>query len=209
MMKHIYTFCGLGILVVGLVFLLNSPAWADDDNRTCVGNYSGTTFEDIVVPKGQTCQLNRFNVVNGDIKVRKNATLIVCPDNIISGDIKAEQAESVFISDLTISPCASAKALGVSIGGDVKVNGGNSVSLFGNPSGVAVIEGYVEIKNVQSVSVQYFNGSSYINGDVRVKHAGEVNVLENIIGGDLKIKGTSGACLEAGNSVTGKTDSCP
>lgn len=209
-MRYLYITGALGALIAGLALLPSSLALANNGHHTCVGNYSYTAFGDLVVPEGQTCQLDQFNSVNGNIKVGKNATLIVCPDNNISGDIKAEQAESVFVSDLTVPPCAPTKALGINIGGDVKVNGGNSVSLFGNPfGGVAVIEGDVKINNVQSVVVQSFNNLSHINGNVKVGHAGDVTILDNIIGGDLKIKGTSGTCLEAGNSVSGKTDSCP
>jgi hypothetical protein len=75
--------------------------------------------------------------------------------------------------------------------------------------GVAVVEGDVEVKNMQAVEIRDFNGSSAIRGDVRVRNSGNVIVTDNDIGGDLKIRGTSGTCREAGNSVGGELDSCP
>ncbi len=197
------------LLLISL-FASNTALAKNGKPKTCVGNFAGASFGDLVVPEGQTCQLNQFNVVDGSIKVEKDASLIVCPDNEIHGDVKAHQANSVYISDITGGPCSPAKALGITIDGDVKVEGGSSVSLVGNPNGgVAVIKGNVKVENVEAVSIQSFNSLSKINGDVKVEHSGVVTVADNIIGGDLKIKGTVGACIEQNNLVSGKINSCP
>ena len=97
------------------------------------------------------------------------------------------------------------KALGITIGGDVKVEGGGNFTLVGNPLGVVAINKDVEIKNMQTVEILQFT----INGDVAVKHSGDVTVTENIIGGNLKIRSTSGNCIEHSNSVAGNVDTCP
>lgn len=176
----------------------------------CIGSFAGTSFGNLVVPKDQTCQLNQFNVVNGDVKVEKGASLIVCPDNQIKGSVKAHQPNSVYISDLTGGPCSPAKALGITIDGDVKVEGGNSVSLTGNPwGGIAVIKGSVKIEKVAGVSIQSFNNLSKIVGDVKIEHSSNVTVADNVIGGNLKINGTTGSCTQQNNSVSGKLSSCP
>ena len=200
-----------------LVFLLVSlfvsgKVFADEDGgeAVCIGNYSGTSFGDLVVPEGQTCQLNQFNVVGGDLKVEKGANLIVCPDNHIQGSVKAHQPGSVYISDIAGGLCSPAKALGITIDGDVKVEGGGSVTLLGNPfGGVAVVKGDVKVENAQSVVIQSFANLSSLQGDVKVSHSGDVTVTDNVIGGNLQIKGTSGSCTQQNNSVTGKVDSCP
>lgn len=179
--------------------------------QTCVGNYAGTVFsEDLVVPEGQTCQLDQFNVVYGSIRVEKGADLIVCPDNAIHGDVKSHGANSVYISDLTGWPCSEAKALGITIDGDVKVEGGGSVSLIGNPyGGVAVIKGNIKVEHVGDVSIQNFHNLSAVEGNVKVERSGTVTVTDNIIGGDLRIKGTEGSCVEQNNLVVGRRNSCP
>lgn len=60
-----------------------------------------------------------------------------------------------------------------------------------------------------------------VNGDIKVEKGaslivcpdndihGDVTVTDNVIGGDLKIKGTNGTCTEQNNSVSGKLNSCP
>ena len=201
-------------ILIGLLLLFLFASYTvlanNGQPQTCVGNFAGTSFGDLVVPEGQTCQLDRFNVVDGSIKVEKDASLIVCPDNEINGDVKAHQANSVFISDIVGGPCSRPKVRGITIDGDVKVQGGSSVSLIGNPfGGVAVIEGDVKVENVGEVSIQSFNGLSRIEGDVKVEHSGVVTIADNIIDGDLKIKGTAGACIEQNNLVSGKINSCP
>lgn len=209
-MKKAYVSSILFCLILVSLFTINIVLAKNGGPQTCVGNFAGTSFGNLIVPEGQTCQLNRFNVVDGSIKLEKGASLIVCPDNEIRGDVKAHQANSVFISDLVGGPCGPIKALGITIGGDVKVEGGSSVSLIGNPDGgVAVIKGTVKVENVESVSIQSFNSLSRIEGDVEVKHGGGVIVADNTIGGDLKIKDTSGVCIEQNNLVSGKINSCP
>ena len=201
-------------MFLGLLFfsLLGTTAFAKrGGTEVCVGNYVNTSFGDLVVPKDETCQLDRFNVVSGNIKVEKGASLIVCPDNEIQGSVNAHKPNTVFISDLTVGLCQSQppKALGITIGGDVKVEGGDSVSLIGNPDGgVAVIQGNVKMENVGAVVIQFFNNLSSIQSDVKIEHSGNVSVLDNVINGDLKIKGTTGSCVEQGNSVSGKLSPC-
>lgn len=213
MIKKVYLLFILSLFFLLATVFVKTNAFADNDDNNvtvCTGNYSGTIFDGLIVPKGQTCQLDQFNVVNGDIKVEKGASLTVCPDNQIVGSVKAHKSNNVYISDLTGGPCSPAKALGVSIGGDIKVEGGNSVSLIGNPNGgVAVIEGNIKIENVGTVTIQFFNNLSAIKGDVKVNHSGEVTITDNVIGDDLNIKGTTGSCTEQNNSVSGKLDSCP
>ena len=73
---------------------------------------------------------------------------------------------------------------------------------------MAVIKGSVKIEKVEAVVIQYFNNLSSIQGDVKVEHSGDVAVLDNVISGDLKIKGTTGSCIEQDNLVSGKLSSC-
>lgn len=200
----------ISFFLMFLFFSNGSPAIAKSTPQICSGNYTYTTFGDLIVPQGQTCQLDQFNVVNGNIKVEKDASLVICPDNQIHGDVKAQKANSVYISDQTGGLCSPAKALGIIIDGDVKMEGGNSFTLFGNPwGGIAVIHGNVKADNVKSVSIQSFNNLSNILGNVNLEHNGDVVVSDNIIGKDLKINSTSISCLEQNNSVSGKTNSCP
>lgn len=200
----------LSTFLLLISFFVNNAFASNNNTIECIGNYSGSSFYDLVVPKGQTCQLDRFNVVNGSIKVEKNASLTICPDNEIHGDIKAHNADSIYISDLTGGPCSTAKARGITIDGDVKIESANSVSLFGNPyGGIAIIKGSIKVENVALVMIQSFNNFSSIKGDVKVEHSGDVTITENVIGGGLKIKATTRSCIEQKNTVSGKLNSCP
>ena len=113
------------IAIVALVSIVGVAASEEVEAQArkllCSGSHSFSSFNNLIVPEGQTCKLDRFNVVNGDIEVRKGATLIICPDNQILGDVKARNADTVFISDQPIPPCREIKERGVTIGGDVKV----------------------------------------------------------------------------------------
>lgn len=194
-----------------LSFFVSNTAFAKKGGPdVCVGNHSYSTFDNIVVPSGNTCKIDRFNVVSGNIKVEEGASLIICPDNEIKGNIKAEDADTVFISDLLfVSPCSPPgppKALGITIGGNVDIKGASSFTLLGNPFGVTAINGNVNIKQTQNVRIENFTG---IAGNVEVKNNGNVVVTGNTIGGNLKIKGTTGSCIEQNNFVSGKVSSCP
>lgn len=189
-----------------LASILASTPSATAAPDVCVGSYSGSTFDDLVVPEGRTCQLNQFNVVNGNIKVKKAASLIICPDNSIQGDIRAKKPGTIHISDLPAPPCGPQKALGITIGGDIRVRGGGVFRLLGNPSGLNLVEGDVVVVETQTIEIV---NHTDLRGDVVVKHNGDVTVTGNTIGGDLRIRGTSGHCVESGNSVAGDVDSCP
>lgn len=209
-MKKMFVLSAILYLFLFSSLMGNTVFAKKGEPQVCVGNYSGTSFGGLVVPESETCQLDRFNVINGDVKVEKGASLVVCPDNEIHGSVKAHKPNNVYISDLTGGPCGLAKALGVTIDRDVHIEGGTSVSLLGNPyGGVAVIKGNIKVENVGSVLIQHFNNLSSILGDVKVSHSGDVTVTDNVIGGDLKIKGTIGQCAEQNNSVSGKLTSCP
>lgn len=209
-MRKITILAEFAFLLLLFLFVGRVASAQNNGSQSCVGNYTFTTFGDLFVPRGQTCQLDQFNTVNGNIRVEKDANLIVCPDNEIHGDIKASKAGSVYVSDLTGGPCSPGKALGITIDGDVQAENTGSVTLAGNPwGGVAIVKGSVKLENVAAVSIQYFSNLSSIWGDVKIEHGGDVVVADNVIGGDLKIKATTGTCLEQNNSVSGKFNSCP
>lgn len=200
------------LLLAAIMLLASASVTLADKSFLCRGSYSSSTFENVVVPKGNTCKLDRFNTVSGNIKVEEGASLIICPDNEIKGNIKAEGADTVFISDLLfVSPCSppeAPKALGITIGGNVDIKGAASFTLLGNPAGVTTIYGNIKVKNTQNVLIENFDG---ITGNVEAKSNGNVSITGNTIEGNLKIKGTTGSCRgdETNNSVSGNTDACP
>lgn len=73
----------------------------------CSDRQTFSAFNNIVVPEGQTCILDQFNVVRGDIEVKQGATLVVCPDNDIAGSVRADGADTVKLSDILEPPCIS------------------------------------------------------------------------------------------------------
>ena len=197
------------IAVIALGGLL-SKVEAKGDEVICNGSHTGSSFGSLLILEDTTCTLERFNVVNGDIKVKEGATLIICPDNDILGNIRANKPNTVFISDQSISPCSPPKSLGITIQGDIEVKNGGTFRLIGNPySGVAIIEGRVKVKGMQTVEIRDFRTLSKIQGDVRVTNNADVTITGNTIEGKLDIKGTSGSCTESGNTVTGTVNGCP
>jgi|TARA_Y100000310_G_scaffold75749_1_gene72128 hypothetical protein len=197
------------VTVTTIAILLAYIVVAASGKFSCTGTHTESSFNSIIVPQGETCTLEKFNEVSGDITVQQGASLIICPDNDIAGNIKAKGADTVFISDQKIPPCAlppPPKALGITIGGSVKVKNANSFSLIGNPAGVTSIGKDVKVKDTQDVNIIDFDG---IAGNVKAEKNGDVTITGNTIGKNLKIKGTTGSCVDADNSVGGKIKGCP
>lgn len=203
---------GVILCLLLLSFFVSNTAFAKSGGSdVCVGSHSYSTFNNIIVPSGNTCKIDRFNVVSGNIKVEEGASLIICPDNEIGGNIKAHAADTIFISDLLTLLCAPPidappKALGITIGGNVDIKGVGSFTLLGNPLGVTSINGNVKVKHAQNVRIENFDG---ITGNVEAKNNITVTITGNTIGGSLKISGTTGSCTEQNNFVSGKLNSCP
>lgn len=207
---HLFLILTVMAVLAGTLLRDNITLAGFGNAGVCTGDHSNSSFNDLIVPEGATCTLTKFNEVDGSIRVDAGATLIVCPDNNIAGSVRAKGATKVFISDQTIAPCAEPKALGVTIGGDVNVKSGGILRLIGNPSGgVAIIEGKVKAKNMQTVEIKDFRNLSTIMGDVKVEQSTNVTVTGNTLGKNLKIDGTSGNCTEQNNTVAGRTDTCP
>lgn len=74
----------------------------------CNDRQTFSAFGNIIVPEGQTCVLDQFNVVKGDIIVKEGATLVVCADNDIAGSIIADGAETVALIDSLGGVCIGA-----------------------------------------------------------------------------------------------------
>jgi len=94
-------------IVTGMILALATYApMASAEYFFCSERQTFSAFNNIVVPEGQTCILDQFNVVHGDIEVKKGATLVVCPDNDVVGNVIADGAETVNITDILTAPCA-------------------------------------------------------------------------------------------------------
>jgi hypothetical protein len=81
-----------------------APALAEE--RTCRGTFGATTVDNLRVPSGATCTLNRTRV-KGTLKVERGATLYASGIRVV-GNVQAENARRVNVS-------------GSSIGGSVQI----------------------------------------------------------------------------------------
>lgn len=200
------------LAVLGLLTLPNDTPLSAAAAEPCTGTHSNSTFGNLVVPEGQTCKLDRFNVVSGDIRVERGATLAICPDNTIGGDIKAKRPDTVEISDIINSQYCGPppKGLGVTIGGSITVRDARVFVLQGNPGASlpvhVTVEGDVVVVDTQSLRISDNND---LRGDVILKDNTDVFVYGNTITRDLRITSTNGVCEEHDNTVAGDTDTCP
>ena len=202
----------IGFMAIFTVILFSYSPSATANDFVCTGTHNGATFFDnIVVPEGETCTLNMSDVI-GNIQVSVGASLFILPDSSVTGNIQANGADVVCISDQQVSPCQTAppptlpppKSRGITIGGDVEINDTNEFTLIGNPSGVTVISGNVQVKNTQSVEITDFDG---IAGNVKVEDSTTVSVTGNTIDGNLELISNVN-CSESGNTVDGNNPGC-
>jgi len=93
-------------LATGMILAITTyTPFAAAEYFYCSERQTFSAFNNIVVPEGETCILDQWNVVQGDIEVKQGATLVICPDNDIIGNVIADGAETVHITDILAAPC--------------------------------------------------------------------------------------------------------
>jgi len=131
-----------GVLMAAVVTA--SPARAEE--RTCRGTLGAKTVDNLRVPSGATCTLNRTRV-KGTIKVERGATLNASAIRVI-GNIQAENARRVDV-------------VGSHIGGSVQVVQGRNGSTLSklNRNTVKQDVQYFENRGAISVTLNRINGN--------------------------------------------------
>ena len=177
--------CAVAIAVAGLAAL---PQVAVAEERTCRGKIGAATVDNVRVPQGASCTLNR-TYVKGTVKVERKATLRATNVRVI-GNVQGENARRVKVVN------------GSRLGGSVQVVQGGAAKVADSVvTGDILYDDNVgmlrALRNRVGGSVQAF------------QNTGGVQISNNVINGNLQCKENVPAPTGGGNRVGGnKEDQC-
>ncbi len=165
--------------------LCASPALAEEFR--CTGNVGAVALDNIFVPDGASCTLNRTRA-NGSIVVGTGATLYASSVSI-NGNLQAEGSRAVSVAGHS------------TFGGSIQVVKSNSATIER-----ARIKGDILFdENTGPLSA---NGNT-VGGNVQAfKNFGGVTLRSNRIGGNLQCKENIPAPNGGGNQASSKEDQC-
>lgn len=165
--------------------LLATPAMAEE--RTCTGSIGAVALDNVFVPDGATCVLNRTRLT-GNIVVGTGSKLTATSVSV-NGNVQAEGAQNVTVTGRSI------------VGGSVQVVQGYEVKVTG-----AKVTGSVLIdENTGPVTAS----RNRVNGDLQLfQNSGGSRLVDNIIKGNLQCKENSPPPTGSGNVATSKEDQC-
>jgi hypothetical protein len=172
-------------LVLGALALFAGSAAAEE--RRCTGTIGPVALDNIFVPDGASCTLNRTRA-NGSVVVGTGARL-VASGVTINGNVQAEGAASVSIGGRSV------------IGGSVQLMQGYAASVSG-----ARISGDLQL---DENSGPLLAGSNVIGGNLQaVANRGGLQISNNQIKGNLQCKENSPPPTGGGNRAASKEDQC-
>jgi hypothetical protein len=179
-----------GILATffGLAAVILLPAILAAEERTCRGELGDVTVDNLRVPEGARCTLNRTQV-KGTIKVEPRASLIARGVQVV-GNVQAENARQVSLTQSS------------RIGGSVQIKQGGSASVLNT-----TVRGNIQYDaNRSSLRLN----DNRVGGNVQVvgNHA-RAEIYGNTIDGNLQCKENSPRPVGDNNRVRGnKEDQC-
>lgn len=149
------------LAVLALVLLVAGTQVAHAEERTCTGKLGAITVDNLRVPSGKTCTLEK-TLVKGTIKVESNARLYAKGVRVV-GNIQAENAKlvnvlanSVVGGSIQIKQSGSAKINRVNVTGDILFDDnsaylqatynkvGGNIQAFQNTGGVKIANNTVD-----------------------------------------------------------------
>ena len=173
-------------LAFGAVTML--PAILLAEERTCRGELGALTVDNLRVPDGAQCTLNRTQV-KGTIKVESRASLDARGVRVV-GNVQAENARQVSLSQSS------------RVGGSVQVEQGGSASVLNSD-----VQGDIQYDaNRSSLKAN----DNRVGGNVQViGNQGRAEIYRNAIDGNLQCKENSPRPVGGSNRVRGnKEDQC-
>lgn len=172
-------------LVAAAISFAALPAQAEE--FICTGSVGAQSKDNIFVPDGATCVLNRTRA-QGSIVVGTGATLIATSVAVI-GNLQAEGAASVTVGGRS------------SFGGSVQiVQGGSATIDKARISGDLLFD-----ENVGPVSAS----ANVVGGSLQAfQNTGGVTLLNNRMNGNLQCKANEPAPTGGGNRAPLKEDQC-
>ena len=179
---------GIGLLACPIAALLYGTTAAHAEERVCRGTIGAVTLDNVRVPAGASCRLERTRA-QGTVKVERNGRLTAVRVMVI-GNVQAEGAASVAVRN------------GSRIGGSVQVVQGGSATIVGSQ-----VNGSIQLESNRGPLRVLDN---VVDSDVQAfQNSGGVEIGDNRIDGNLQCKANTPAPTGAGNVVQGnKEDQC-
>jgi hypothetical protein len=174
------------VSAIGAVLTFASLPAAAEEFR-CTGPVGAVSLDNIFVPDGATCVLNRTRA-KGSIVVGEGATL-TATSVAITGNLQAEGAAAVSVGGAS------------TFGGSVQLVKGGSASIAG-----ARINGDIQFdENFGPLSAS----SNIVGGDLQAfKNMAGVSLINNRMKGNLQCKENIPAPTGRGNRAASKEDQC-
>jgi DUF4097 and DUF4098 domain-containing protein YvlB len=186
-MNRIMTSAALvGATGMAASLLIAAPASADE--IACRGTLGAVTVDNLRVPQGATCTLDK-TTVKGNITVKGNATLVATGVRV-NGNVQAENAKRVVVKG------------GSRVGGSVQVKQGGAARVAWSQVNADI---QFDANRRQLTAV-----SATVGGNIQVmQNTGGVEIRNNKVDGNLQCKANSPAPVGGGNVVKGsKEDQC-
>jgi hypothetical protein len=161
---------------------------AQAEERVCRGTIGAVTLDNVRVPPGATCRLERTRA-KGTVKVERGGRLTAVKVVVI-GNVQAEGAASVAVRN------------GSRIGGSVQIVQGGGATIVGSQ-----IDGSIQLESNRA-ALRVLN--NVVDADVQAfQNSGGVEISDNRIDGNLQCKSNTPAPTGDGNVVQGnKEDQC-
>lgn len=223
-MRHIRGLLPLAAVIALIAFLV--PTATAGSDTSCVGTLTAGTFDNVVVPAGQSCTLTN-STVKGNVKALENSALDA-RDNSIGGNVQGDKAENIDLHrnsiggnvELKEGESSPSQALDVNMRGNKLSNGNIKVEKMRGD--VFIIENAVRNGNVQvfenvvigppgddeELRVQV----NRVSQDVQVfktKGNGPKFVTGNTVGQNLQCKENDSPFTSTGNTAGKYEDQCP
>jgi hypothetical protein len=178
------------MLVTVLTFMLllvGNPA-AHAEEISCTGTLGAVTVDNVRVPDGRTCTMNRTRV-QGTIYVGTNATLKATNIRVI-GNIQAEGSKAVNVTKNSV------------VGGSIQIKQGGSATI----DKVRVTNDILFDDNERAVKAT----RNTVGGNIQAfQNTGGVTISKNTVDGNLQCKENNPRPTGGGNVVHGnKEDQC-
>jgi hypothetical protein len=184
-------------VVISAALVLVSPSTAAADDTMCVGSLTGT-FDNVIVPPGQTCVLNDA-MVWGNVKALEDSRLRI-NNSRVNGNVEGDKADIVQLFFTVVREQITIK------------EGGPAASILPSPFNVCgngilfspcealMVAVTVEVGGIQveKTTGSVFISSSDVNGNVKVE-ANAVDVPEvltirsNTVNGNVQVFKNAGS----------------
>ncbi len=173
-------------IAAGMTFVAAPPASAEE--RTCRGSLGAVTVDNLRVPQGASCTLNR-TVVKGTIKVERAATLTASGVRVV-GNVQAEGAANVRVLSAS------------RVGGSIQIVQGGAARIADSTVNADILFD----ENTRAVSAL----RNVVGGNIQAfQNTGGVAISGNRVDGNLQCKENRPAPTGSGNIVQGnKEDQC-